>query len=57
MKFEFLDTARAGSLTSSEVDPSVIEGLVAASQAAAIAAPESPPAASTPGNRGMSITI
>ena len=30
------DTARVGSLTSSEVDPSVIEGLVAASQAAAV---------------------
>jgi predicted Zn-dependent protease len=39
------DTARAGSLTSSEVDPSVIEGLVAASQAAAIAAPEARDAA------------
>jgi predicted Zn-dependent protease len=39
------DTARAGSLTSSEVDPSVIEGLVAASQAAAIAAREARDAA------------
>jgi len=39
------DTARAGSLTSSEVDPLVIEGLVAASQAAAIAAPEARDAA------------
>jgi predicted Zn-dependent protease len=39
------DTARAGSLTSSEVDPSVIDGLVAASQAAAIAAPEARDAA------------
>ncbi|MGA8327742.1 MAG: metallopeptidase TldD-related protein [Mycobacterium sp.] len=34
------NTARVGSLTSSEVDPSVIEGLVAASQAAAASAPE-----------------
>jgi predicted Zn-dependent protease len=39
------DTARAGSLTSSEVDPSVIEELVAASQAAAITAPEARDAA------------
>src|ERR1700744_751193 len=34
------NTARVGSLTSSEVDPSVIEGLVAASQAAAMSAPD-----------------
>ena len=34
------DTAKVGSLTSAEVDPSVIEGLVAASQAAAESAPE-----------------
>src|SRR5271163_5369634 len=39
------DTARAGSLTSSEVDPTVIEGLVAASQAAAMSAPEAGDAA------------
>jgi predicted Zn-dependent protease len=39
------DTARVGSLTSSEVDPSVIEGLVAASQAAAMSAPEARDAA------------
>ena len=39
------DTARAGSLTSSEVDPSLIEGLVAASQAAAVSAPEARDAA------------
>ncbi|HEY9303071.1 MAG TPA: TldD/PmbA family protein, partial [Mycobacterium sp.] len=34
------NSARVGSLTTSEVDPSVIEGLVAASQAAAAAAPD-----------------
>ena len=39
------DTARVGSLTSSEVDPSVIEGLVAASQAAAVSAPDARDAA------------
>ncbi|MGA8545875.1 MAG: TldD/PmbA family protein, partial [Mycobacterium sp.] len=39
------DSARAGSLTSSEVDPSVIEDLVAASQAAAVAAPDARDAA------------
>jgi predicted Zn-dependent protease len=39
------NTARAGSLTSSEVDPSVIEGLVAASQAAAVSAPDARDAA------------
>ena len=33
------DTAKVGALTSAEVDPSVIEGLVAASQAAAASAP------------------
>ncbi|UQX12783.1 metallopeptidase TldD-related protein [Candidatus Mycobacterium methanotrophicum] len=35
------NNARVGSLTSSEVDPSVIEGLVAASQAVAASAPDS----------------
>jgi predicted Zn-dependent protease len=39
------NTARVGSLTSSEVDPSVIEGLVAASQAAALSAPDARDAA------------
>ncbi len=39
------NTARVGTLTSSEVDPSVIEGLVAASQAAAASAPEARDAA------------
>jgi predicted Zn-dependent protease len=39
------NTARVGSLTSSEVDPTVIEGLVAASQAAAMSAPEARDAA------------
>ncbi|HEY2448882.1 MAG TPA: metallopeptidase TldD-related protein, partial [Mycobacterium sp.] len=39
------DTAHVGSLTSAEVDPSVIEGLVAASQAAAVSAPEARDAA------------
>jgi predicted Zn-dependent protease len=39
------NTARAGSLTSSEVDSSVIEGLVAASQAAAASAPDARDAA------------
>jgi predicted Zn-dependent protease len=39
------NTARVGSLTSSEVDPSVIEGLVAASQAAAVSAPDARDAA------------
>jgi predicted Zn-dependent protease len=39
------NTARVGSLTSSEVDPAVIEGLVAASQAAAVAAPDARDAA------------
>ena len=34
------DTARVGSLTTAEVEPSAIEELVAASQAAAVAAPE-----------------
>jgi predicted Zn-dependent protease len=38
-------TGRVGSLTSSEVDPSVIEGLVAASQAAAVSAPDARDAA------------
>jgi predicted Zn-dependent protease len=38
------DTAQVGSLTSSEVDPALIEGLVAASQAAAVAAPHAPDA-------------
>jgi predicted Zn-dependent protease len=40
------DTARVGTLTSAEVDPSAIEELVAASQAAAAAAPEARDAAS-----------
>ena len=39
------DSAHVGSLTSAEVDPSVIEGLVAASQAAAGSAPEARDAA------------
>ena len=39
------DTARVGSLTSAEVDPSAIEELVAASQAAAASAPEARDAA------------
>jgi predicted Zn-dependent protease len=39
------NTARVGSLTSSEVDPSVIEGLVVASQAAAVSAPHARDAA------------
>jgi predicted Zn-dependent protease len=39
------DTARVGTLTSAEVDPSAIEELVAASQAAAAAAPEARDAA------------
>jgi len=39
------DTAQVGSLTSAEVDPSVIEGLVAASQTAAASAPEARDAA------------
>jgi predicted Zn-dependent protease len=39
------DTAKVGSLTSAEVDPSVIEELVAASQAAAESAPEARDAA------------
>ena len=39
------NSARVGSLTSSEVDPSVIEGLVAASQAAAVSAPDARDAA------------
>ncbi|MBV8180480.1 MAG: TldD/PmbA family protein, partial [Mycobacterium sp.] len=39
------NTARVGSLTSSEVDPSVIEGLVVASQAAAMSAPDARDAA------------
>ena len=39
------NTASVGSLTSSEVDPAVIEGLVAASQAAAVAAPDARDAA------------
>jgi predicted Zn-dependent protease len=39
------DTAKVGALTSAEVDPSVIEGLVAASQAAAASAPEARDAA------------
>jgi predicted Zn-dependent protease len=39
------DTARVGTLTSAEVDPSAIEDLVAASQAAAAAAPEARDAA------------
>ena len=39
------DSAHVGSLTSAEVDPSVIEGLVAASQAAARSAPEARDAA------------
>ena len=39
------DTARVGTLTSAEVDPSAIEGLVAASQAAAASAPEARDAA------------
>ncbi len=39
------NTARVGSLTSAEVDPSVLDGLVAASQAAAASAPEARDAA------------
>jgi predicted Zn-dependent protease len=39
------NTAHVGSLTSAEVDPSLIEGLVAASQAAAASAPEARDAA------------
>jgi predicted Zn-dependent protease len=39
------DTASVGSLTSSEVDPAVIQGLVAASQAAAVSAPDARDAA------------
>src|ERR1700744_773185 len=39
------DTARVGTLTSAEVDPSAIEELVAASQAAAASAPEARDAA------------
>ena len=39
------DTARVGSLTTAEVEPSAIEDLVAASQAAAVAAPEARDAA------------
>ncbi|WP_293010353.1 metallopeptidase TldD-related protein [Mycobacterium sp.] len=39
------DTARVGSLTTAEVEPSAIEGLVAASQAAAASAPEARDAA------------
>jgi predicted Zn-dependent protease len=39
------DTARVGTVTSAEVDPSAIEELVAASQAAAAAAPEARDAA------------
>ena len=39
------NTARVGSVSSSEVDPSVIEGLVAASQAAAVSAPDARDAA------------
>jgi predicted Zn-dependent protease len=39
------NAAKVGSVTSSEVDPSIIEGLVAASQAAAIAAPDARDAA------------
>jgi predicted Zn-dependent protease len=39
------NTARVGSLTSAEVDPSVLDGLVAASQAAAGSAPEARDAA------------
>jgi predicted Zn-dependent protease len=39
------DTAKVGSLTSAEVDQSAIEGLVAASQAAAASAPEARDAA------------
>ena len=39
------DTAKVGALTSAEVDPSVIEGLGAASQAAAASAPEARDAA------------
>lgn len=39
------NTAHVGSLTSAEVDPSVIEGLVAASQTAAASAPEARDAA------------
>jgi predicted Zn-dependent protease len=39
------DTARVGTLTSAEVDPSAIEELVAASQAAATSAPEARDAA------------
>jgi predicted Zn-dependent protease len=39
------DTARVGSLSSAEVDPSMIDALVAASQAAAVSAPEARDAA------------
>ena len=39
------DTARVGSLTTAEVEPSAIETLVAASQSAAVAAPEARDAA------------
>jgi predicted Zn-dependent protease len=39
------DTARVGSLTSSEADPSVIDGLVASSQAVAASAPDARDAA------------
>jgi predicted Zn-dependent protease len=39
------DTARVGSLTTAEVEPSAIEELVAASQSAAVAAPEARDAA------------
>jgi predicted Zn-dependent protease len=46
------NTARIGSLTSSEVDPSVIDGLVAASQAAATSAPEARDAAPLLGSNG-----
>ena len=42
------NSAQVGSLTSAEVDPSVIEGLVTASQAAAASAPEARDAAPLP---------
>jgi predicted Zn-dependent protease len=46
------DTARVGSLTSAEVDPSVIDGLVASSQAVAASAPDARDAAPLLGGDG-----
>jgi predicted Zn-dependent protease len=47
------DSAKAGSLRTSEVDPSLIPGLVAASQEAATAEPEARDAAPLPAHSGV----